>query len=268
MFSFLKKQQPSREKVIAYIDESYDQAVFVAAGFAAPADQWEKFSVAWRNALAAPPPIRALKTNEAMALKGHFHKWSETERDSKLVALYDVIDTHVSFAISAMVPIAHLAMFNDSRLNKAARNPYLHAFSQIIGEVARYQYQNNTDFQVEFVFDERLTEQGKLLDVWEAIVEDAPPDIKSQLDAPPTWAKDDEVLPLQAADLEAWWLRRRWLEKLNGFDRLEYPWLPANIPELACVHTEQTLTEVRDRMSKAVDDLERLTEMMKDPPKF
>src|SRR6266850_2053812 len=125
------------------------------------------------------------------------------------------------------------SMIPDS--TRAARNPYIHAVSQIIGDTARYQHQNLADFQTDFVFDERLTEQGKLLSVWDAIVEDAPADVKPGLDATPSWARDDLVLPLQAADLEAWWLRRRWIEKLKGFDRLEYPGTPGNIPELACV---------------------------------
>jgi hypothetical protein len=268
MFSLKRNQRPPPEKLVAYIDESYDDTVFVAAGFAAPVDEWEKFSIAWRAVLAAAPAIRILKTSEAMGLKGQFHRWSGADRDAKLEALYAVIDAHVSFGISAMVPIAPLAMFNDDRLNKAARNPYIHAFSQLVGETARYQHQNDADFQVEFVFDERLIEQGKLIDIWPALVEDAPADIKSQLKAEPIWAKDDEALPLQAADLEAWWLRRRWLERLTDLDRLEYPWVPCDIPELACVHTEETLAEVRDKMSKAIDDLERLTQIMKDPPKF
>jgi hypothetical protein len=64
----------------------------------------------------------------------------------------------------------------------------------------------------------------------------------------PNFKSDDNVLPLQAADLEAWWLRRRWLEKLKAIPRLEYPWVPSEIPEVTCVHTEETLEDVLRKM--------------------
>jgi hypothetical protein len=268
ILAWLRNRHPPPEKLIAYIDESYDDDVFVLAGFVAPVDEWEKFKEAWRSTLAAPPAIPALKTVDAMRLKGCFYQWTAEERDAKLEALYSVIDAHVSFGISAMLPVRHLQMFNDDRLHKSARNPYLHAVPQIIGGVARYQYQNLMEDQIDFVFDERVMDQGKLQDIWDAVVEDAPVDIKTRLGATPVWANDHEELPLQAADLEAWWLRRRWLEKLTGLDRLEYPWMPADITELYGVHTKETLAEVRDRMLKAIDDLQLLAQMMKDPPKF
>jgi len=119
MFSFLRKLwPPPPEKVIAYLDESIDETVFVLAGFAAPPDEWEKFSVAWRNTMAASPAISILKTNDAMKLQGEFSRWTSADHDAKLSALYAVIDDHVSFALSAVVPLALLKTFNDPRFNK------------------------------------------------------------------------------------------------------------------------------------------------------
>ena len=268
MLSFcrrLRRQPP--ETVVAYLDESFDETVFALAGFAAPPDEWERFSIAWTAALATPPAISALKTNDAMRLDGEFQDWTDADRDAKLCSLYAVIDNHVSFGLSAVIPMSLLKEIDDPRLSKEARNPYFYAVSQIIGDAARYQYQNLADFQVNFVFDEK-TEQKRLLSVWDAIVTDAPADVKPGLGAAPTWARDDTTLPLQAADLEAWWLRRRWIEKIKGLGRLEYPWTPGDIPELACVHTEETIAELNERMLKSIHDLETLTQLMKDPPKF
>src|SRR5947209_2937655 len=125
MFELLRKwfQAPSPEKVIADLDESFDDTVFVLAGFAAPIDEWEKFSRAWRDALASPPAITALKTRDAMRLSGEFERWTPAERDAKLCLLYKAIDDHVSFGLSALLPIALLQTIDDPRLGKEARNP-------------------------------------------------------------------------------------------------------------------------------------------------
>src|SRR2546422_11124000 len=124
MFSLLRKRKAPPERLIAYMDESYDDDVFVLAGFAAPVDEWEKFSKEWRDALALAPAVPILKTGDAMGLKGSFYRWTLEERDAKLQTLYSVIDAHVSFGISAMLPIAELTKFDDVRLHKSARNPY------------------------------------------------------------------------------------------------------------------------------------------------
>lgn len=61
-------QRRRRKLVIinGYVDETESDAVFVMAGYVAPADMWAKFSDEWAAALEAKPRISALKTNDAM----------------------------------------------------------------------------------------------------------------------------------------------------------------------------------------------------------
>jgi hypothetical protein len=225
-----------------YIDESADDVVFVLAGFVAPAEEWAKFSDSWEAALRMTPRISILKTNDAMRLNGEFRGWTEETRDEKLRLLYSVIDDHVSFGVSSVVPIEPLKrIFGTGIFAKAAVNPYYHALPNLISDVARHQIKIGMKEKIDFVFDERVMEQGKILSIWTRLFEDAPSDVKPMLGGTPAFKRDDDVLPLQAGDLEAWWLRRRWLEKLKGLPRLEYPWVPSAIPELSCVHTEETL---------------------------
>jgi hypothetical protein len=51
----------------------------------------------------------------------------------------------------------------------------------------------------------------------------APDAAKSRIAREPVFANDQKNLPLQAADLLAWWSRRRYLEKRQGLPRLEFP---------------------------------------------
>ena len=139
---------------------------------------------------------------------------------------------------------------------KQAANPYYHAVTTLISGVARAQMQQGiTDEKIDWIFDERLMEQGNLLSVWEALVHDAPDDVKPMIGSTPVFRKDDQVLPLQAADLEAWWMRRRAMEKLKGLPRLEYPWMPTNMPIAGAELDEEELKKGFARMEQLRNDL-------------
>ena len=112
------------------------------------------------------------------------------------------------------------------------------------------------DEKVDWIFDERLKEQGQFLGIWDAIIHDAPEHIKPLIGGAPNFRKDDDVCPLQAADLEAWWMRRKGLEELNGLPRLEYPWFPSNMPiaggtvdEMALKRKFQEMDRMREHLA-------------------
>jgi hypothetical protein len=235
-----------------FVDESEDDSVFVFAGYVALAEDWAAFSDEWYATLRAAPGIWELNTRDAMRLQGCFHKWSATARDEKLCALYEVIDRHVSFEVSAVVPIKLFkTIFGNGILPKPAANPYYHALSSLVSNIARHQISIGMKEKIDFVFDERRIEQGKLLSIWNKLMGTAPDDVKPMLGSTPVFKSDRDVLPLQAADMEAWWLRKRWREQLTGEPRLEYPWQPAAIPGVTCIYTEETLKESYEKILKA-----------------
>ena len=237
-----------------YIDDSADETVFVLAGFVAPAEEWAKFSDEWAATLKAKPSIRFLKTKEAMGSKpsGKFHRWTEDERDTKLRLLYEIIDKYVSFEVSAVVHLGPFKrIFGNGVLPKAAANPYYHAISLLISGVAREQIRQGMPEKIDFIFDEQVMEQGRFLAVWDDIVRDAPPDVKPMIGSTPVFKKDTDVLPLQAADLEAWWLRKRWREKLTGEAEQPYPWQPAAIPGVTNIFDEEKIKESYEKIFRA-----------------
>jgi hypothetical protein len=249
--------------VNGYIDDSADHKTFVLAGYVAPADEWVRFSEAWQEALDGPPSVTHLKTVDAMSPKpvGVFHGWTRAAVDQKLEQLYSIIDAHVSYEVSAVVVLADLEkVFGDAPLPKRAKDPFYLAISSLISGVARLQVQQEqpTDEVVDWVFDETVKKQGRFIAVWDMLKATAPMDIRHMIGGTPAFRKDFDkayparsVLPLQAADMEAWWLRRRWQEKLQGLDRLEYPWQPAQIPCGTSILDEPALVTARDATIRA-----------------
>jgi len=66
---------------------------------------------------------------------------------------------------------------------------------------------------VDFIFDER-TEKKFILAAWDEIVERLSDEVKHPLGSTPRFENDQKFLPLQAADLWAWWVRE-WYEEDN-----------------------------------------------------
>lgn len=220
-----------------YVDESESDGVFVMAGFVAPAEEWAKFSDAWDAAkFAAPSALnRPFKTKEIMRPRpsGAFWGMTDAQRDEKLAKLYSVIDAHASYSVYSIVHAKPLQELTEAYgFRKEAANPYYHAISEIIIGTALVQAsQGLEDEKVEWIFDERLKESGQFLSIWDAVVHDAPDHVKPLLSSSPIFRDDNQVRPLQAADLESWWMRRRALEELSIFaERLEYPWQPTDMP--------------------------------------
>jgi hypothetical protein len=212
---FPSAERRRRKLVIinGYVDESESDGVFAMAGFVAPAEEWAKFSDAWDAALVAPPKATGLfKAKEVMRKRpsGAFWGMNDKQRNEKLEILYSIIDAHASYGVYSIVHIEPLQRLTAAYgFPKQAADPYYHALSEIIIGVAKIQVAQGapSDEKVDWVFDEHRSE-GRVNEIWGAIIHDAPdPAVKRMLAGTPNFRKDDEVRPLQAADLEAWWMR-------------------------------------------------------------
>jgi hypothetical protein len=74
------------------------------------------------------------------------------------------------------------------------------------------------------VFDEE-SEKNNVLDGWDLLKLGASPDAKKLLGDVPAFRNDKTVLPLQAADLFAYWVRKWELDLMAGNpDEPKYPW--------------------------------------------
>ena len=219
----------------AFIDESGERShtsIFALAGYLAPAEQWAAFADEWQTILDMKPRLEYFKMNEAYRLKDQFWGWSEDQRNERLCLLYGVIERHVTAETSLIIDLKiHDEIFSNAAnfLNvwnrKQMLNPYPFAVSSLIASIHKHRDFLHVTDRIEFIFDRKITDEDKIRKSLEEMELDEPtPYIVS---TPPNFKNDIEFLPLQAADLIAWWARRRWEEKTLGVPRYEYPWVPS-----------------------------------------
>ena len=206
----------------SYADDSVghkgDERLFMA-GFFGRVDLWEQFSDDWQYVLDEHPKINYLKMVEAQNLRGEFRYWSEADRDRKLLRFCDVIQSYplgsFDFSVSCKV-------YRDLVKPHAPRglaDPHFAANFHTVSGLAQY-FQDEANLKIEFVFD---TQKGVDEDVrlfFEYMCRDLPKKARDRISGIPLFRDDKELVPLQAADMAAWSLRR---EHQMGRDSLPIP---------------------------------------------
>ncbi len=244
----------------AYIDDSAkgEPHLFVLAGYVAPAESWAALADEWR----------ALLSQETGYLKRKRFKMNERhtfdEDKARNPLYYRLIEKHVLAAISFTIKTSLLRQIVDETFpeeyidKQAVKNPYHYAFTSIIATVARFQHQIGLHSPIDFVFDEAMHEKASCINGWERFKLAAAPDTRELMGRTPGFEDDEEVLPLQAADLYAWWVRR-W--QRNGeviyapLDDCQFDWLKAK--EIPTFHIAPTEADIRERYRQMRERAER-----------
>jgi hypothetical protein len=65
--------------------------------------------------------------------------------------------------------------------------------------------------QIDFIFDDQ-SEKSVILATWDEHLDNQTPEVRSHYGSTPRFENDQKFLPLQAADLWAWWVRE-WYEE-------------------------------------------------------
>jgi hypothetical protein len=89
------------------------------------------------------------------------------------------------------------------------RTPYFTCFYSVILNLTKWHASMGLTLPIDFVFDEQGVIGAEAVSWYEAIKSFQPPDIARLLGADPVFRDDKKILPLQAADLLAWHLRRK-----------------------------------------------------------
>lgn len=212
-----------RERLIvpiqAFIDDSGVKGtdpVFVFAGQIAPAVMWVEFSIRWHEALIEKPGIRYFKMYEAHRLKGEFQGWSLDARNAKLLRLASLIS---EYGFTAIHCTTNLKTFDDSygsKLPRPFRDPYFWPFYlMVMGVCAELMYSGQKN-RCEVIFDEHkiFAPRVKLwYPIVRALVTETPQSAliaaERVLPIEPVFRTDADEMPLQAADMLAWFFRRK-----------------------------------------------------------
>jgi Protein of unknown function (DUF3800) len=242
--------------MLACIDGSgtiNDSPVYVMAGYLASVEAWESFAAEWQTALDHPKAIKYFKMSEAWIRRGQFDGWDETMRDARLRMLPPIINRHAFSAVIFAVSSDGWKQHAIGRLNAPYHNrPYFFAFHTIMAAAVKYLASKGLNEKVDFVFDEEGGESTRLMlegfEEWAAL---APPHLKDHIGSPPIFRSEKEMLPLQAADLLAWHVRRSFFDGILGKDVSQ---LSAAMPELFEIEQARTLWNVED-IKRTVDDI-------------
>jgi hypothetical protein len=215
----------------AYIDGSGngDPQFLVLAGYIAAPTVWNEFSREWKAQL-----------DEADL--PYFKMHEQASRPEIAAWFYRIIERHdIKAAISCVIHTDELVKVNRSIKypshiinTEEIENPYYFGFKAIIDVLAQHQQALKLAEPVDFIFDEE-SEKSRVLGGWELIKKNSAPEFAKLMGEIPAYQDDKKTMPLQAADLYAWWILK-W--ERDGFIEavrdLPFAWkIAKNIPRLA-----------------------------------
>lgn len=196
----------------AYFDDScsdQDQKTLVLAGCVQRYNVWADFSLSWEAALINSPGIRYLHMREARSLTGEFHGWKAEERDRKIYHLARIIEAFQPWAITVSVSRKEHDAVLKPNTPYMVRHAYFTLFYTVILKLAHWHLGMGMTSPVEYVFDEQ-GEIGEDAALWHRHIKSwQTPELAAQIGGTPKFEDDKKVLPLQAADMLAWHVRRR-----------------------------------------------------------
>ncbi|MDO9618349.1 MAG: DUF3800 domain-containing protein [Pseudomonas sp.] len=189
----------------AYIDDSASDfradKRLILAGYLQSAEAWERLTEDWTAELARPPALASLHMITC------FQGWSEKAREAKINSLVAVLAKYKPLSIECSISRAAYLEDLSGSVPYDLRHPYFPCFVGIMHGVVETVLEEKLEGPVELIFDE----QGKVGEdaaLWYVPLKHMNPAVADVLGGPPRFASDHEVVPLQAADMLAWYVRR------------------------------------------------------------
>jgi len=192
----------------AVVDDSQNDDFYLVAGFVASLDQWAPFPPNWYEVLKRPPKLGFYRTSDSLALKKDFQHFDKKMRDERVVALARTIPSGVGcFGIRCTVPKTDFHELYSPNFHPAWKDPYYLCAIILIQRLCIDLSVVPGLQKIDFIFDE----QGKVGARFEGMYDR----LIKPLSLPlfPFLGKvrheDKKIfLPLQAADMQAGWVRR------------------------------------------------------------
>lgn len=220
----------------AFIDESVKGDLFVMAGYLATTEKWAAFSDKWAELLKPPkptkfPPLRCFKMRQMNKPK-HRERCGEFNR---------VIENHVIAGVSYTISVGQLRKLVAETfpgMRTKLEDPYHHALTGIVRAIGDERHQFGIDGPVDFIFDE-ARQKGKVLAAWSGFQKSlriSHPEAAKFVSSTPIFRDDETTMPLQAADLIAWWIRE-WQKNGIAYTSQEFafPWPTNRRVDILCV---------------------------------
>lgn len=199
----------------AFIDDSVaqkgDKRLFLA-GYLHRADAWAHFSEVWENELRSWPAIEYFKGKEAHNLDGQFDRkrWDHPKRDAKIAKLAEIIRVFrpISFHFSLNRKLFEEVLKPVSP--RGLSQPHFVVCFHVVAGLAQYAARCGINRQIEFIFDEQDGVSADIQLFFSHLKRSLPKEAQDLIEGVP-WFKNDKdkrFMPLQAADMLAWHVRR------------------------------------------------------------
>lgn len=220
----------------AFIDDSGNDGkspVFVLAGFVASAEAWETFSSDWGSALNPEGSFQmgVLKMADVYRNRvrgSRYYGLSDAERDARLKSLIQIVNRHAMHGIVSVVPYELYNRIIRGNFNlqstTALDRPYFLSFFGVMARLFQITQSLKLDDKIDFIFDTQESESKALLrSEYDRFISLAPDNIASLSGGYPSFQNDEEALPLQAADMLAWHIRKYYVAYQSGKDPTQDP---------------------------------------------
>jgi hypothetical protein len=182
--------------------------IFALAGFISPAADWKLFSDEWEEVCNCDPKTPDFHMAEAYRIKGKYRWKDEDQRDDKLTKLVSVLRHHAGYRVDSVLKREHYEQFVRGKLPPMIDDPYFICFYNVVLSACHLLNKIQAVGTVDWIFDEQGKIGREAVEWYYWVREHAPPKVRARLGVTPTFRDDNEILPLKAADMFAWQIRR------------------------------------------------------------
>jgi hypothetical protein len=238
----------------AFFDESYDDEIFVMAGWVAPAKTWALFSNEWQQFLDMKPAIQYFKMKEAFNFDGEFLGMSEESRNEKVRLLMGCISDHASVGISCYMPHRRYKEIFAGVQEYPENTPWGFMAENVIKALVDHQESLSLRGKIELIFDDEVRQRDAIRDNWR-LFKESNPKIEHFLGDEPKFKDDKLWKPLQAADMFAGLIRdvkERTIKGLGHGNLLPLPTGAKKCRVLGFECTEERLIDLRRKVDAVV----------------
>lgn len=153
-----------------------------------------------------PRPLTEWKSSDSGALSGEFKNWSRAETGEFTIKVVDEITSHPYGSMLGFGTVILGPDYQDKRLAKAFEEHALRlCLINIVGAICRYALNFEKPEAIHFWCDEQPKFEGRIRQAWRSVVQGSWYPV--HLD-PPEFGRSHDEVPLQAADLLAYEIRK------------------------------------------------------------
>lgn len=221
----------------AFIDDSGEKGqgpIFVLAGLLGRSEDWAEFTDKWQAVLDHDPSLSAFKMREAAGLSERFAGWSPAQRDARVFQLAEVINQTPLTAIFCALDLEGFDAFVTGA-PKPMNHPHVFAHHLITTAIVLELLDKGHAEEIELIFDQHVIFEPRVLASYQSLLRAFSSQARGAqaltlLPHQPIFKDDETFLPLQAADLYAWYIRKTLAGEKNQFG-----WIPKVARESAAV---------------------------------